>query len=173
VNVVQPTARGERLHDDDRALTVAEYVAAGRRAERELAPALELPLYFDFPAAFRSLERIAGPYDGHCGIRGILGLLAGGEYALCGIGGQVPELVFGRAGETPLAGVWSSHPVLRSIREGLPDRLGGVCGECLLRRACLGACVAQNYYRSRDLFAPNWFCEQADSAGLFPASRRR
>jgi hypothetical protein len=34
-------------------------------------------------------------------------------------------------------------------------------------------CVAQNYYRSGDLFAPFWFCEQAEAAGLFPESRLR
>jgi SynChlorMet cassette radical SAM/SPASM protein ScmF len=173
VNVLQPTARGERLHDDVDALTVEEYIRIGRRVERELAPALELRVYFDYPAAFRPLGRVAGPYDGRCGIHGILGVLASGHYALCGIGEQLPELVFGTVGETELADLWTSHPVLRSIREGLPERLEGVCGECLLSRACLGSCVAQNYYRNKDLFAPFWFCEEADRAGLFPASRRR
>ena len=55
----------------------------------------------------------------------------------------------------------------------MPARLGGVCGDCLLSRACLGACVAQNYYRTRDLYAPFWFCEDAERAGLFPQTRRR
>jgi hypothetical protein len=40
-----------------------------------------------------------------------------------------------------------------------------------MKRSCLGQCVAQNFYRKRSLFAPNWFCEQAEEAGLFPASR--
>jgi hypothetical protein len=34
-------------------------------------------------------------------------------------------------------------------------------------------CVAQNYYRSGDLFAPFRFCEHAEQAGLFPVSRLR
>lgn len=173
VNVLQPTARGERLHDDADALTVEEYIRIGRRVERELAPALDLSVYFDYPAAFRPLGWVAGPRDGRCGIHGILGVLASGQYALCGIGEQVPEMVFGRVGEAALADLWASHPVLQGIREGLPDRLQGVCGDCLLSRACLGACVAQNYYRSKDLFAPFWFCEEADRVGLFPESRRR
>jgi hypothetical protein len=36
---------------------------------------------------------------------------------------------------------------------------------------CLGSCVAQNYYRSGNLTAPYWFCQQAYEMGLFPASR--
>jgi len=32
-------------------------------------------------------------------------------------------------------------------------------------------CIAQNYYSKGSLWAPYWFCEQAEAAGLFPASR--
>ena len=75
---------------------------------------------------------------GICGIYGILGVLANGSYALCGIGETVPELVFGHASKDPLADVWKDNPVLREIREGLPRRLGGICGECLMKGVCLG-----------------------------------
>ena len=40
-----------------------------------------------------------------------------------------------------------------------------------MKRGCLAQCVAQNFYRKGSLLAPNWFCEQAEEAGLFPASR--
>jgi len=40
-----------------------------------------------------------------------------------------------------------------------------------MKHRCLGACVGKTTYRSRDLFAPFWFCEAAEKAGLFPASR--
>ena len=40
-----------------------------------------------------------------------------------------------------------------------------------MKRHCLGLCVAQNYYSSGSLWAPYWFCEQAEEAGLFPTSR--
>jgi SynChlorMet cassette radical SAM/SPASM protein ScmF len=107
-----------------------------------------------------------------CGINGILGVLANGSYALCGIGETVPELVFGHASKDALSDVWSGNPVLREIREGLPRRLGGICGKCLMKGICLGSCIAQNYYRDRDLWAPNWYCEEAARLGLFPDSRR-
>jgi hypothetical protein len=40
-----------------------------------------------------------------------------------------------------------------------------------MKTRCLGLCVAQNYYSKGSLWAPYWFCEQAEEAGLFPTSR--
>ena len=171
-NVVQPTARGEKLRQIEATLSVVDYIRLARRVDREIAPRTRLTVDFDIPVAFRPLSRLAARDPGRCGIHGILGVLASGHYALCGIGGQVPELVFGEIGHDGLAELWSSDPVLIRIREGVPDLLCGICGECLLRDACLGACVAQNYYRTQDLLAPFWFCEEADRAGIFPATRR-
>ena len=140
--------------------------------EQELAPKAKLKLFFHYPHAFKTLHRIAsGSECSTCGIFGILGVIAGGHYALCGIGEQVPDLVFGAVGKARLEEVWRDNPVLKALREGLPDRLEGVCGRCLMKGRCLGSCVAQNYYSKGRLWAPYWFCEQAEEAGLFPTSR--
>jgi SynChlorMet cassette radical SAM/SPASM protein ScmF len=171
-NVVQPTARGEKLHKDQETLNIADLIALGRHVEQELAPKTNLRVFFDYPQAFRSLHCIAsGDGCGVCGILGILGVIAGGHYALCGIGEQVPDLVFGEVGKNMLEVVWRENAILKALREGLPERLEGVCSHCLMKWRCLGSCVAQNYYRSGSLWAPNWFCEQAEEAGLFPTSR--
>jgi SynChlorMet cassette radical SAM/SPASM protein ScmF len=171
-NFVQPTARGLALHDACGTPPVADLIALGRRLEQEVAPAVRLKLWVHYPPAFRALRQIASPAGcGACGISGILGVLADGRYALCGIGGQLPGLVFGEAGKDALEAVWRENAVLESLREGLPGRLEGVCGRCLMKAVCLGSCIAQNCYRSGSLWAPNWFCEQAEAAGLFPASR--
>ncbi len=172
-NVVQPTARGEKLHQADEALDVEELIALGHRVDKELAPTTRLRLHFDYPMAFRPLRRItSGDGCSVCGIFGILGVIPSGHYALCGIGEQVPDLVFGVVGEDPLEMVWRENAVLNAIRAGLPGDLQGVCASCLMKGRCLGSCVAQNYYRSGDLFAPFWFCDLAEAAGVFPASRR-
>jgi SynChlorMet cassette radical SAM/SPASM protein ScmF len=144
----------------------------GRHVERELAPKSSLQIFFDYPQAFRALNRIASR-DGcsACGIFGILGVIASGHYALCGIGEQVPDLVFGEVGKDLLEEVWRENPILKALRAGLPERLEGVCSRCLMKRRCLGSCVAQNYYSTGSLWAPFWFCKQAEEAGLFPASR--
>jgi len=171
-NVVQPTARGENMHENQETLNIAELIALGRHVEQELAPQTKLKIIFHYPPAFKSLRRIAGEKDnGACGIFGILGVIAGGHYALCGIGEQVPDLVFGAVGRDKLQDIWRDSAVLKALREGLPKRLEGICGRCLMKERCLGLCVAQNYYSKGRLWAPYWFCEQAEAAGLFPASR--
>ena len=174
-NLVQPTARGEKMHHAGETLGIRELIDLGRWTENDLARSAKIQLSYSYPVAFRTLGRMFGQNGdcGICGIHGIMGVLADGSYALCGIGEHTPELVFGRAARDTLGDVWRSAPVLRQIREGLPHRLEGICGECLMKGVCLGACVAQNYYRSRNLWAPYWFCEEADKKELFPQTRRR
>jgi SynChlorMet cassette radical SAM/SPASM protein ScmF len=174
-NVLQPSPRGDRMAAAGETLTFQEILETGRWVEWELAPSVDLPVYFSFPPAFKPLKRLFGHNEirSVCGIRHIMGVLANGSYALCGIGSHIPELVFGHASRDKLADVWQTHPVLLEIREGLPQRLGGICRDCLMQTRCLGVCLAQNYYQTRDLWSPFWFCQQAEAAGLFPASRRR
>ena len=171
-NVVQPTARGEKMHENQETLDISELIELGRHVEQVLAPKTNLKLVFHYPHAFKALHDIAGN-DGcsSCGIFGILGVIASGKYAMCGIGEQVPELIFGEVGKDSLEEVWRENVILKSLREGLPERLEGVCGRCLMKGHCRGSCVAQNYYSRRSLWAPFWFCEQAEKAGLFPTSR--
>jgi SynChlorMet cassette radical SAM/SPASM protein ScmF len=173
-NVMMPCARGEEMHKRGEALTMEELVELGRRVENEISTRTRLRLIFHHPAAFRPLGKMYGQEgDGcsRCGIFGILGVLSDGSYALCGIGEQVPELVFGHASRDKLADVWKNNPVLKQIREGLPHKMEGVCGECMMKNLCLGSCIAQNYYSSRNLFAPFWYCDEALKRGLFPVSR--
>ena len=171
-NVVQPMARGEKLHENQETLSIADLITLGRHVEQELAPKTRLRLFFHYPQAFKALRSVAsGDGCSSCGIFGILGVIASGHYALCGIGEQVPDLVFGEVGKDQLEAVWQENGILKALRAGLPGRLEGVCGRCLMKERCLGSCVAQNYYSKGSLWAPYWFCEQAEAAGLFPASR--
>lgn len=170
-NLVQPNLRGEELHAAGQAIPVPELIEWNRRVERKIAPRFALPIYFDVPLAFRSLTRILNGDAGICGIKTILGLMADGSYALCGIGVNLPELVFGPAGQGRLDEIWRNHAVLREIRESVPQRLEGICGQCLMRTACLGSCIAQNYHDRGQLTADYWFCRTAADEQLFPKSR--
>jgi len=174
-NIVQPTARGVKMHEAGETLGIRELIELGRWIEKDLAPTVQVRLFYSHPAAFRTLGRMFGQNGdcGICGIRGILGVLGNGSYALCGIGETVPELVFGDAAKDALADVWRDNAVLNEIRGGLPRKLDGICGDCLMKGVCLGSCIAQNYYRSRNLWAPFWFCEEASKLGLFPETRVR
>lgn len=173
-NIVQPIARGLKMREAGETLDVAELISIGKWVDEELASETTLSLCFHQPPAFRSLGRMFGESgDGcyACGIRNILGVLADGSYALCGIGAVLPQMVFGQAGKDPLKQVWRDNPVLQTIRQGLPGRFTGVCADCVMKHICLGACIAQNFYRSQDLWAPFWFCEEALRLDLFPESR--
>lgn len=171
-NVVQPSGRGEQLQARGGLLDVPELIDLGRRVEVRLSATTDLALYFDYPPAFRPLSRFAADKGGGtCRILGILGLLPTAEYALCGIGVHVPELVFGSVEKDALTEVWAGSPLLRTLRQGLPERLEGVCSRCLMRKTCLASCIADNYHRARHLWAPFWFCQEAETLGVFPPSR--
>ncbi len=171
-NIVQPTGRGENIHEGSNGLDVAELIELGHYIDSELSSRTQVLLSFDYPMAFRPLSRIASRKSGgFCGIMGILGVIPSGHYALCGIGEHISELVFGKVGEDPLLEVWHENTTLKNLRSGMPEQLTGICAECLMKHRCLGTCIAQNYYSTGNLWAPFWFCNQANEIGLFPASR--
>lgn len=173
-NVIQPTARGRKLREEGETLAIDELVRLGRWVETDLVKRSSIPVFFSQPLAFTPLSRMFGRnLDGchRCSILGILGVLADGSYALCGIGETIPALVFGHAAKDRLIDVWEHHPILMELRNGLPSRLEGVCGECLMKGLCLGSCLAQNYSSSGSLWAPYWYCTEARERGLFPKSR--
>jgi SynChlorMet cassette radical SAM/SPASM protein ScmF len=173
-NIIQPTARGEAMYQNDEAISIQEIISLGDMVENELSKNSRIKIFYDQPLCFRPLGRMFGD-DGNgcgvCGIKGILGVLSDGSYALCGIGENVPTLVFGNARNDKLEEVWNRSAVLQELREGLPSRLEGICADCVMKGRCLGKCIAQNYYRSKDLWKPFWFCEEAQKAGIFPQSR--
>jgi SynChlorMet cassette radical SAM/SPASM protein ScmF len=173
-NLVQPTERGEKLHAANETLTIEELVEMGRWVEDTLSLTTDMRLIYHHPVAFKPLGQIFGEEAdgcGRCGILGILGVLSSGSYALCGIGESIPELVFGHAATDRLEDVWRNAPVLNELREGVPDRLEGICGECVMGEMCLGNCMAQNYYTNKSLWSSFWYCEEARSKGLFPETR--
>jgi len=173
-NIVQPTARGEKLHESGETLSIEELVNLGKWVENNLSNSTNLKLLYSHPMAFRPLGKLFsgnGDSCGTCGIFGVLGVLANGSYALCGIGETVPDLVFGHAATDSLEDIWTKTPILLELREGLPNRLEGICGDCLMKGICLGSCVAQNYYSNKNIWAPFWFCEGAYKRGLLPETR--
>ncbi len=175
-NIVQPSARGEQMQKRGETLSLEEHLELGRWVETDLCQRTSVQLYYSHPIAFRPLGRMFG--EGGCGcstcaVLNILGVLANGSYALCGIGETVPELVFGHAARDRLVDVWANSPVILELREGIPKNLRGVCTECAVREVCIGYCVAQNYYATGSLWEPYWYCNTAKQKGLFPDRRIR
>ena len=172
-NIVMPTGRGEKLSEIAETLSIGELIQIGEYVEKTLPAKTRLKVFFDIPYAFRSLSGITYGGCGRCNILNIMGVIASGEYALCGIGYSVKDLVFGLAGIDSLEHIWKENEVLNTLRSGIPDKLEGICSECLMKYACLGSCIAQNFYRTNNIWAPFWFCDMAHREGLFPKTRIR
>lgn len=173
-NILVPHARAAQMVEQKETLSIDEFVALGAWVEQVLSASTPLRVLFSHPLAFRPLRSMFHERDGvfsRCGIMGILGVLADGNYALCGIGETVSEFVFGNAAQDCLGDIWRDAPLLRQLRKELPGSLEGICAECVMRDLCFGSCVAHNYYRSKNLLAPYWYCEEAHKRGLFPKIR--
>ncbi|MFC1840216.1 SynChlorMet cassette radical SAM/SPASM protein ScmF [Thermodesulfobacteriota bacterium] len=171
INIVQPIARGKDLFEKEKSLKLKDIIELGKYIEAKLSRETDFRIDFDYPLAFKPLSYLADKGSGTCTILNIIGVIATGEYALCGIGNHIPELVFGKVEDIPLKDIWLNNPVLNEIRNGIPGRLDGVCAECLMKQMCLGSCIALTYYRTKKLWAPFWFCDLAYREGLFPKTR--
>jgi SynChlorMet cassette radical SAM/SPASM protein ScmF len=171
-NHVQSVGRGERFAEAQ-GLDVPEVIRLYRQVEETLKPNSCIPIFFDIPMAFFSISKLLNDHLGSCNIRNILGVLAGGELSLCGIGVTVPELIYGRIEQDDIYEIWCHAPGLAQLRDLIPVHMEGICGQCLHRDLCQGECVANNLHVSGRLNAPYFFCEQAESLGLFPILRKK
>ncbi len=169
-NIVQRVGRGEHFAET-KGLPLPQILELDQYVEEEIVPQTNLRILLDVPLAFYSIRRLIHDH-GRCLITSILGVLATGELSLCGIGFTIPELIYGHLEKDNLQDVWYTNPKLKTLREQIPAHLEGICGKCIHRDRCLGHCVANNFHNSGNLYAPYYFCDQADQLGLFPASRK-
>jgi SynChlorMet cassette radical SAM/SPASM protein ScmF len=170
-NHVQSIGRGENF-SEQQGLSVDEILQLYRQLEKEVIPNSHIPVLFDIPYAFLSLRKLVNDPLGRCSVQNILGMLAGGELSLCGIGTTVPELMYGHIAHDDIREVWCNAPGLAQLREMIPSQIEGICSKCIHLDYCQGECVAGNFSISGRLNAPFSFCEKAEVLGLFPDSRR-
>jgi SynChlorMet cassette radical SAM/SPASM protein ScmF len=169
-NHIQQVGRGEKFINEQ-GLTVPEILQLFKRVETEIVPQSRINVYFDIPMAFYGIGKLL-QNSANCAVRNILGLLATGELALCGIGTTVPELIYGHMETDHLQDVWCESTGLARLRERIPDMFEGICGRCIHKNICLGECIANNFHVSGRLEAAYFMCEQADELGFFPSSRK-
>lgn len=108
---------------------------------------------------------------------------------------QMAHLEIGRINQDNLVTIWQTHPELQKLRQrhNIPLTRFSECRNCpylmygtgncpalaytltgdINRPVRMHGCIAQNYYRSKNLWAPFWYCDQAQRLGLFPKSRIR
>lgn len=172
INPVMPTGRGKDLHAAGENLTTEELIAVDRWLDEKVSPQYEgLDLCFDLPIALKSLKTILHKPLSECHVLNIIAILADGTISLCGIGETETGLNMGNIADDNLTDVWSRHPILVGLRRDVPRRLEGVCGCCIFKFRCRGACRAAAYTLTGKINAPFFLCQDAMEKGLFPASR--
>ncbi len=170
-NLIQATGRGEGMTNRGRTLDIQRLIELGRWVDTTLQQRSSISLHYSWPVAFFGIKRLLNGTIGRCGISNILGLLSTGRMAMCGIGMEIPELNYGKIGVDRVADIWFYNKTLIALRQNLPDKLEGVCGDCIFRQQCMGSCIADNFHQTHNLAASFWFCQQAEQAGLFPVGR--
>jgi SynChlorMet cassette radical SAM/SPASM protein ScmF len=140
--------------------------------ENSIVPNTQMRVVYDIPIAFYPIKRFLKRNVGKCNVLNILGMLSSGELSLCGIGTTVPELIYGHVKNNDLRKVWCENAGLLDLRKKIPEKLTGICYNCIHKDFCLGACIANTYFKTGKLNAPYFFSEEADRLGLFPDSRR-
>lgn len=171
-NHIQKIGRGEQLADA-KGLSIETIIDLYRALVMDRKNGHTPTVFFDIPMAFRPIRALLKGVQSYCNVLNILGVLAGGEMSLCGVGVTVPELIYGKLGKDRLGDIWRSAPGLRELRSLIPGGLEGICGNCLHKDLCLGDCLAYNFHESRKLTGAYYFCQRAEERGLFPESRKR
>ena len=171
INPLQPCGRAKEAFDRGDNLELDDLINLYRTVEEEWSPSDNLEIIFDLPIAFRSIEDIKSRRGGECRILNILGVLANGDFSICGIGQTMSELRMGNLYQDSIREVWQDNPVLEELREFLPEKLKGICQNCIFQFQCLGSCRANAYGLTKDLYAPYFLCQQLFDSGLFPSSR--
>jgi len=171
INHLLPCGRGAEAYRRGENLTLEELRALYRQVMEISKKNQDLEVDFDIPLAFRSIQDITHRGICECEILNILGILADGEYSICGIGKTVPELRMGNILNDSIRDTWRHHPVLSDLRRSLPEKLRGICKNCIFKFQCLGGCRASAYAMEKDLYAPYFLCQALYDANQFPSSR--
>lgn len=179
---VNLSGRGFAMKERGETLDLNQRLALDNYIFHELGPRLRgegttIELLLNTPPAMMPISEILRRQGdlGDCGVLGILGFLGSGEIALCGIGRNIPDLVYGTLGKDSIRTIWLNHPTIIKLRLLLVDvnNYPTLCRKCTLVKYCRTGCVALNYVNSKQLLWPDAMCIEAYQAGLFPKTRQK
>lgn len=105
----------------------------------------------------------------------LLGILPNGDVTICAVSQDNPDLCFGNVRDEGfrLDLVWEKTRMdqLRSRYVAAED-LTGICGDCVWKYQCKGACRAWAYEEGGSFDAPFPLCQALAEAGAFPKAYR-
>lgn len=167
INCVSAVSRGEALKRKGDTLEVTGYLNLNQKIDNEIQPRYKIKIILDIPPAFKKIKTIREK-GGRCGLKHILGVLANGDISICGIGEVLFSLRLGDIRQEPLEHIWKNNPILKTLRDGIPQKLQGICSQCIFKGYCLGKCRAEAYYTTGNFLSPFSFCDEAYKLDLFP-----
>ena len=169
--------RGALMHENDETLNITEVLALADLVRGDLKRIAKIPVILNIPPSVRPLSELteSGRLCGDCGVDHILGILGSGDIALCGIGRNLPEFVYGNIATDSIRDIWFNHPQVAKLRHDLSDfdHYPELCRNCIYMRRCRTGCVVQNYSNNGKLIWPQDVCLHAEKNMLFKDSRKR
>lgn len=166
INCISAVSRGEALKRKGDTLEVTDYLKLNQKIDHEIQPRYKIKIILDIPPAFKKIKDVKEK-GGRCGLKHILGVLANGDISICGIGEVLSSLRLGNIRNEPLEQLWENNPILKTLRADIPQKLQGICSECIFKGYCLGKCRAEAYYATGNFLSPFSFCDEAHKLGLF------
>lgn len=98
----------------------------------------------------------------------LLGVMPDGSVTICAASSGSPEAHFGNVRDRSLVEIWAERQ-LDDLRDRyLAAELTGICGDCIFKQQCRGACRAHAFAETGSFDGPYPTCEEMDRAGQFP-----
>ena len=132
-----------------------------------------LPVFLMFPLGLSVVRHIIqSPCEeihcGNCPTFNLLSIMPNGDFGLCADAEIHESLRFGNVFNQDLSTVWSSHPLLLSLRRIIPEQLEGVCGNCVAKSLCKGSCRAVSVSDGGKVTSPHPICKWLYQKKKFP-----
>ncbi len=101
--------------------------------------------------------------------KGMLGIGYSGNVALCHVGSDNEMFIFDNVKYNSISSIWKNNQKLKKYKELNPDKLKGICGNCLARSLCRGGCRLHSMMKyNGDFYAPDPECQNVYNLGKFP-----
>ena len=165
-NFINNMERAKQMDQKQELLDVAGVLEMNQYLTSEFAALFEISIFTNLPPAFKTIQNFSK--GGRCGILHVAGLLNDGGVSFCGIGFSSKALIAGNIRRTKIETLWKEAALFADLRESVPLKLQGICGDCMLKAFCLGQCRADAFYKQGSLKAPFEFCQKAREESLFP-----
>lgn len=103
-----------------------------------------------------------------CSFPYYIGINSNGDIAPCDGLFNNSEMILGNIRTHKIADIWNNSDTFKGLRKINPNQLRGVCGRCIYKEYCSGACRAYAYIKYKDFKMSDPICQRAFDEGLFP-----